>query len=35
VQNVFNKKYYDRTYGTHFATIAPGRSAFATLGLTF
>lgn len=35
VQNLFNKKYYDRTYGTHFATMAPGRSAFATLGLKF
>jgi catecholate siderophore receptor len=35
VQNLANKKYYDKTYSTHFATIAPGRSAFATLSLKY
>lgn len=35
VQNLTNKRYYDRTYSTHFATIAPGRSAFATLSLKY
>lgn len=35
VQNVANKRYYDRTYTTHFATVAPGRSAFATLSLKY
>jgi len=35
VQNIFNKRYYDRTYSTHFATVAPGRSAFATLSLKY
>ncbi len=35
VQNLTNKKYYDRTYGTHFASMAAGRSAFATLSLKY
>lgn len=35
VQNVGNKRYYDRTYTTHFVTVAPGRSAFATLSLKY
>jgi catecholate siderophore receptor len=35
VQNLTNKRYYDRAYTTHFASIAPGRSAFATLSLTY
>lgn len=35
VQNLANKRYYDRTYGTHFAQIAAGRSAFATLSLKY
>lgn len=35
VQNLANKKYYDRTYTTHFATMAAGRSAFATLSLKY
>ncbi len=35
VQNLTNKRYYDRTYTTHFATVAPGRSAFATLSLKY
>ena len=35
VQNLTNKRYYDRTYTTHFVAIAPGRSAFATLSLKY
>lgn len=35
VQNIANKRYYDRTYTTHFVSIAPGRSAFATLSLKY
>lgn len=35
VQNLTNKRYYDRTYGTHYAGIAAGRSAFATLSLKY
>lgn len=35
VQNLLNKRYYDRTYTTHFVNIAPGRSAFATLSLKY
>jgi len=35
VQNLTNKRYYDRIYTTHFATVAPGRSAFATLSLKY
>lgn len=35
VQNLANKRYYDKTYTTHFAGIAPGRSAFATLALKY
>ncbi|MFT3968190.1 MAG: TonB-dependent siderophore receptor [Sphingobium sp.] len=35
VQNIFDKRYYDRTYTTHFVGIAPGRSAFATLSLKY
>lgn len=29
-QNLTNKRYYDRTYTTHFVSIAPGRSVFGT-----
>ncbi|QCB36694.1 TonB-dependent siderophore receptor [Sphingobium sp. PAMC28499] len=35
IQNLANKRYYDRTYTTHFVNIAPGRSAFATLSLKY
>ena len=35
VQNLTNKRYYDRTYSTHFVNLAPGRSAFATLSITY
>ena len=31
VQNLFNRKYFDQAYPTHYASIAPGRSAFVTL----
>jgi len=35
VQNLTDKRYYDRTYSTHFVMMAPGRSAFATLSLKY
>jgi catecholate siderophore receptor len=35
IQNLTDKRYYDRTYTTHFVTVAPGRSAFATLSLKY
>lgn len=35
VQNLTNKRYYDRTYGTHFATMAAWRSALATLSVKY
>lgn len=35
VQNIFDKRYYDRTYTTHFVNAAAGRSAFATLSLKY
>jgi len=31
VQNLFNRKYFDQAYPTHYASIAPGRAAFVTL----
>lgn len=31
VQNIFNRTYYDQAYPAHYASIAPGRSAFLTL----
>ncbi len=31
VQNLFNRTYFDQAYPAHYASIAPGRSAFATL----
>ena len=31
VQNLFNRTYFDQAYASHYASIAPGRSAFATL----
>jgi catecholate siderophore receptor len=31
VQNIFNRTYYDQAYASHYASIAPGRSAFLTL----
>jgi len=35
VNNLFNKTYYDKAYPAHYAAIAPGRSAVATLNLHF
>ncbi len=35
VQNLTNKRYYDRTYTTHYVALAPGRSAFATLSFKY
>jgi catecholate siderophore receptor len=35
VQNLTDKRYYDRTYSTHYVMMAPGRSAFATLSLKY
>jgi catecholate siderophore receptor len=35
VQNLTNKTYFTRAFTAHYATIAPGRSAFATLNLRF
>ncbi len=35
VQNLTDKRYFTQAYQNHYATIAPGRSAFATLGLKF
>jgi catecholate siderophore receptor len=31
VQNLFDRTYFDQAYPAHYASIAPGRSAFATL----
>jgi catecholate siderophore receptor len=35
VQNLTNKVYFSQTFTSHYATIAPGRSAFATLSLKY
>ncbi len=35
VNNLFNKTYYDKAYPSHYASIAPGRSAVATVNLHF
>ncbi len=35
VNNLTNKTYYDKAYPSHYASIAPGRSAVATLNLHF
>ncbi len=35
VQNLFNELYYDRAYPTHYATLAPGRMARATINVLF
>ena len=35
VQNLTDKVYFTQAYSSHYATIAPGRSAFATLNLDF
>ena len=35
VQNVTDKVYFNQAYTSHYASIAPGRSAFATVGVKF
>lgn len=35
VNNVFDSTYYDKAYASHYASIAPGRAAMATLNLHF
>jgi len=35
VQNLTNKTYFTQVYTSHYATIAPGRSAFATLSFKY
>jgi catecholate siderophore receptor len=35
VQNLTDKVYFPQAYSAHYASIAPGRSAFATLGVKF
>ena len=35
VQNLTNKTYFNQVYTSHYATIAPGRSAFATLSFKY
>jgi catecholate siderophore receptor len=35
IQNLTNELYYDKAYPTHYASVAPGRSARVTLNTTF
>jgi catecholate siderophore receptor len=35
VQNLFDKSYFDKAFTTHYASLAPGRSATITLNLRF
>lgn len=35
VLNIFDKRYFDRAYTTHMATVAPGRSALLTTNFKF
>lgn len=35
VQNLTNKRYFDRVFTNHYAQLAPGRSAFATLSVKY
>ena len=35
VQNLTNKTYFNQVYSSHYASIAPGRSAFATLSVKY
>jgi len=35
IQNLTDKAYFNQVYTSHYATIAPGRSAFATLGFKY
>ena len=34
-QNLTNKVYFTQTYASHYASIAPGRTVFGTLGVKF
>jgi len=35
VQNLTDERYFDKAYPTHYASVAPGRSAIATLNVRF
>ena len=35
VQNLTDKTYFTQAYASHYATIAPGRTAFATLSVHY
>ena len=35
VQNLTNKRYYSQAYSSHYATVAPGRTAFGTVAVHF
>lgn len=35
VQNLFDKKYYNQAYASHYASLAPGRTAILTLGIRY
>ena len=35
VQNLTNKRYYSQAYSSHYAAIAPGRSAFGTIAFRY
>ena len=35
VQNLTDKTYFTQAYASHYATIAPGRTAFATLSVRY
>ena len=35
VQNLFDKKYYNQAYASHYASLAPGRAAILTLGIRY
>ena len=35
VQNVFDKVYFNQAYASHYASLAPGRTAILTLGIRY
>ncbi len=35
VQNIADKRYFSQAYSSHYATMAPGRTVFGTLGVSF
>jgi len=35
VNNITNETYFTQVYSSHYASIAPGRSAFGTIGIKF